>query len=45
MPLPDRDLSDWKWVKEQIAADATLRFLTTPATPTTAPTIPTTMPP
>jgi len=21
MPLPNRDLSDWEWVKEQIAAD------------------------
>jgi hypothetical protein len=43
MPLPNRDLSDWEWIKDQIAA--TLRFPTTPATPTTAPTIPTTMPP
>jgi hypothetical protein len=26
MPLPNRDLSDWKWVKEQIAADAPVPY-------------------
>lgn len=26
MPLPDRDLSDWEWVKERIAADAPVPY-------------------
>jgi len=26
MPLPNRDLSDWEWVKKQIAADAPVPY-------------------
>jgi hypothetical protein len=26
MPLPKRDLSDWEWVKKQIAADAPVPY-------------------
>jgi len=26
MPLPNRDLGDWKWVREQIAADAPVPY-------------------
>jgi hypothetical protein len=26
MPLPNRDLSDWDWIKEQIAADAPVPY-------------------
>ena len=26
MPLPKRDLSDWDWVKKQIAADAPVPY-------------------
>jgi len=43
MPLPNRDLSDWKWVKEQIAADAPVPY--DASDPDDGLTIPTTMPP
>ena len=43
LPSAEPSLSDWKWVKEQIAADAPVPY--DAATPTTVPTIPTTMPP
>lgn len=26
MPLPNRDMSDWEWVKRQIAADAPVPY-------------------
>ena len=26
MPLPNRDMSDWEWVKKQIAADAPVPY-------------------
>ena len=26
MPLPNRDMSDWNWVKKQIAADAPVPY-------------------
>lgn len=26
MPLPNRDMSDWEWVKKQIATDAPIPY-------------------
>jgi hypothetical protein len=26
MPLPNRDMSDWEWVRKQIAADAPVPY-------------------
>jgi hypothetical protein len=26
MPLPNRDLSDWEWVKQQIATDSPIPY-------------------